>query len=436
MKARMVIGFIALASAIADMQAGILENIKWQVEVKGNYRNSEEVSFPIATPLPPSFFHQGKNGVFLETPDAGDAFEISNVELNLVVPLSDRLKVQVNVDAIDLYDRNPTSSDHEIDLDSVLITLGQKWAPHQIPGQTDFYIQAGKFGKVERQNDRHLESYGLVSTSFNRFEDAGIEAGFNLGSFLFGGVSATSGNPLFFRDANSLAGDNGTSERVPPNPDPEYNSGVLVFYDAEVEKFDLDESEWGAYIGFKWSDPDHSRRTLTVMYFAYERELLPDPRINGTFYRGDLALLDGVLGFGIPVQGEDKSEQGLNVYVYFDQFTAFLQWIHQDLAGNERDGLELEISYLLDMSSVFNDRMMGISPVVRYSKLDPDFVGDPRFPAPSVWWEWEKWDIGVRIHVNTQWDLTIEFSRNEFIRGGREEQQDETLVTARYRFGN
>ena len=31
--------------------------------------------------------------------------------------------------------------------------------------------------KFERQNDRHLESYGLVSTAFNRFEDFGVEAG-------------------------------------------------------------------------------------------------------------------------------------------------------------------------------------------------------------------------------------------------------------------
>jgi hypothetical protein len=121
------------------------------------------------------------------------------------------------------------------------------------------YAKIGKFGHFERQNDRHTESYGLVSTAFNRFEDQGLEVGVDLGSHFYVKGSLTQGNPLFFRDPNALAGDNGTPERDPdlhPAAVPDLLSGFPIFYDAEVEDVDFDgDLEVGYGLGVRFGEP-------------------------------------------------------------------------------------------------------------------------------------------------------------------------------------
>ncbi len=156
----------------------------------------------------------------------------------------------------------------------------------------------GKFAKFERQNDRHLDSYGLVSTSFNRFEDSGIEFGIDVTPWLYMIASWTTGNPVFFRDPNALAGDNGTDDRrhPPPNPDPHLKSGMLLLYDAEIESFHLEEDpEYGLGLGLRFHPQPQTN--INVLFFGYQRQLDDDRQLHGTFYGADLDLLDGVPGF-------------------------------------------------------------------------------------------------------------------------------------------
>src|ERR1043165_72269 len=77
---------------------------------------------------------------------------------------------------IDLYDRNPTSTDHKVDVDEAWIRFGPESDRGRLPAHSRGYLKVGKMPKFERQDDRHLESYGLVSTAFNRMEDTGAEA--------------------------------------------------------------------------------------------------------------------------------------------------------------------------------------------------------------------------------------------------------------------
>ena len=83
---------------------------------------------------------------------------------------------------------------------------------------SSLYALVGKAPKLERQPFRRLDSYGLVSTAFNRFPDLQVQVGGSIGThaYFFGQLS--NGNPIFMRDPNALAGDNGTDE--PPNPEP------------------------------------------------------------------------------------------------------------------------------------------------------------------------------------------------------------------------
>jgi len=60
-------------------------------------------------------------------------------------------------------------------------------------------------------------------------------------------------------------------------------------------------------------------------------------------------------------------------------------------------------------------------------------VGSPRFPSPSVRWEWTKLDHGVRRGITEGVDLTLEFADNEMtLANGRKVSNDELLSTVRF----
>ena len=141
----------------------------------------------------------------------GQHFELSVLTLLADASWGPNIEAHAKVDFIDLYDRNPTSSDKQVDVDELWIRFGSD--PAALSERFGLYAKVGKFGHFERQNDRHTESYGLVSTAFNRFEDQGLEVGANFGRHFYLVGSLTQGNPVFFRDPNALAGDNGTPER-------------------------------------------------------------------------------------------------------------------------------------------------------------------------------------------------------------------------------
>lgn len=420
MRITLVMSLIALFTSSA-----FAADFQYRVESKLHYRNSEENRFPVKFPFPPSFLPPGQSQAFLETVDAGEHVEVSTISVAAKWQLSDKFAVQGEVDIIDKYDRNPTSSDYKADIDSFVIRYGEVMSNASLPDSLSGYIQIGKFAKFERQSERRTESYGLASTAFNRFEDSGIEAGLDLPMGLYGKLSYTTGNPVFFRDPNMLAGENGTSQRnVPPeNPDPELKSGVMILYDAEIESFDLSENaEAGAALGYKWQNAARDIR-FDMMTFYYSRTLAAERSLHGTFYGADLDLLDlgdvpGAAGIRLPAVGEDKQEYGLNTWLYLNNFALFAQYVEQSIAELDRSAIELELSYVFDLP-------ITLTPVIRYSKLTNDFVGEPRYPAPSVWWDWEKTDIGVNFDINENLRITAEYSDNSFAQGSN----NETLVT-------
>jgi hypothetical protein len=74
-----------------------------------------------------------------------------------------------------------------------------------------------------------------------------------------------------------------------------------------------------------------------------------------------------------------------------------------------------------------------IQPVVRISVLDNDFKGSPLFVAPSTFWDWKKYDVGVRIGIIQGVDATVEYSFHD-ITASRPVDEDEFLTTLRLRF--
>ncbi len=426
-----VIALLVLSTNTAIAQGS--DALMVRLETKLHYRNSDENRFAVQFPFPSEALPRGESSAFLETVDAGEHVEVSSINLVGRWLISNQWATHFKIEVLDKYDRNPTSSDYKIDLDTAFVRYGRHVGPLRFPSESSFYAQAGKFAKFERQRARRTESYGLVSTAFNRFEDSGIELGFDLRMGLYAKASWTTGNPVFFRDPNALAGENGTDQRqVPPeNPDPELKSGIVILYDAEIESIDLGgDAEIGVGLGYRWQNRSQDTR-FNILFFGYQRTLAEERDLHGTFYGADLDLFDlgevpGAGGIRLPAEGDEKKEAGVNVWFSHGNFSLFAQAVDQDAAGLGRTGKEIELSYVFDLP-------IKVSPVVRYSELDNDFVGSPLYPAPSVWWDWEKVDYGINFDLTDALRITLEYADNQFIRFGETEENNETLVTFRWR---
>jgi hypothetical protein len=409
------------------------------LEAKAHVRHSDLNRFPVNFPFQPGQLPPGAVRAFEETVNEGTHFEVSTLTLFLDAVWGDGLAAHGKIDFLDLYDRNPTSGDRKVDVDEAWVRFGVEAVPATLPERGGVYLKIGKMPKFERQDDRHLESYGLVSTAFNRFEDAGAELGVSLGRHVYAKLSATQGNPVFLRDPNALAGDNGVDELLRPNPDPELKSGVVLLYDAEVEDLDGDgDLELGGGLGIRFAD-EAGRSGVDVLIWGYERTLAETVDLEGTFYGGDLDLLDGPGDLTpFPTKGDEKREVGANLWLYLGGFSLFGQFVDQEIAGLPRTGLEGEVAWRFDLPLVWAvaDRQLFTfaAPAVRYSKLDNDFRAHPQSPSPSLAWDWEKLDYGIRLGVFQGVDLTAEYAENRFILGsGAERENDELLTTLRWR---
>lgn len=432
---------VALAATGAGAQVSTDPSLGgWDLgfELKGSYRDSEELAFPLNFPFSAAQLPPGQEQGLLETVDEGVHTELSTVTLRA----GKRFRwgeVLLRVDLEQLHDRNPTSTGHEVDVDEAWIRFGRETPPALLPERVGAYLKLGKFPAYERQDDRHLESYGLVSTAFNRQEDVGLEVGFDLGRHAYFKGSFTQGNPIFMRDPNALAGDNGTPDFTRPNPDPKYRSGILIYYDADLADLDFENPEVSAALGLRFANLD-GRNGIDLLVWGRERSLADTVDLYGTFYGGDLDLLLGPANrFPFPVSGTDKSEYGANLWLYAGGVSFFAQYVDQEVAELPRTGIEAELAWTFDLPlgwSVGGRQLFPyIAPAIRYSKLDPDFTIPAVTPSPSFGWDWKKWDAGIRLGIVRGVDVTAEVANNEFyLASGESREYSEVLVTVRYRF--
>jgi hypothetical protein len=435
---------VALAAAIGGVNGAAKADdpdlsASLDFEVKAHYRDSDDNRFTTNFPFTPDMLPPGQDQGELRTVDPGGHFEVSVLSLIADLQYREDWSGRVKVDFFDRYDRNPTSDDRRVDIDELWIQWGQESAPGVMPNQPATFVRVGKFAKFERQDDRHLESYGLVSTAFNRFEDLGVAAGIDLGRHFYLKGSVTYGNPLFFRDPNALAGDNGTDAFLRMNPEPRFNSGIPILYDAEVEGLGQDTGpELGLAAGYRWSDAS-GRRAFDLMAFGYRRDLEESISLEGTFYGADLDFLRGPGNqFPYPgLAGDDKDEWGINARYYQGDLSLFGQFVDQEFASLGRRGLELEAAWQFELPLIWaydgQHLFSHIQPVIRYSRLDNRFANPAITPFPSGNWDWVKWDLGLRLQILPGMDLTAEYADNDFETAGGSGSNNEWLVTFRWR---
>jgi hypothetical protein len=401
-----------------------------RLELRGNYRWSQDeqhrTNFP-PQPAPPAPPLPG-----METVDPGHHVELNVADVQFDVGYGEVFAARAKVHGQALHRRNPTSEDRQIDADELWVRIGRKPELLERPDGTTFFLQAGKFPKMERQPVRLLESYGLAATAFNRFEDLQLLAGGTIGRNFYWRAQVSNGNPLFIRDANALAGDNGTDDRL-NGRDPEYGSGFPILYNAETEDllFKTDNLQLGEALGYRWQREDETLG-FDAIVFHYRRDLADTVELYGTGYGGDLDILSvGELSPAVtlPISGRKKEEYGVRVYAEWHQATVIAQVTAQEVAGLKREGWELELGYRIPWTL---GPIQSIQPALRVSGLETHYRG-AIFPAPSVWWEWTKFDAGVRIGLPHGFDVTAEYTVHDIAAPLRPVAQRETLVTVRWR---
>jgi hypothetical protein len=395
-------------------------------EVKAHYRWSEDDRFPLVF-FPPEDIPAGREFVELRTPSPGSSLEVSKATVFLEADFPRNIFARVKIDFIDLYDRNPTSGDRNVDVDEAYLRFGQKYESLEAIPDTHFYALFGKAPKFERQLFRRLESYGLVQTAFNRFPDLQLQLGGSFGSNIYFRAQVSNGNPTFMRDPNVLAADNGVA--APPNPDIVFEPGFPILYHAEVEEVAFDgKMEGGIGGGVRFLSEDQETG-VDLMGFYYWTTLAESTPLNGSFYEGDLDLIKG-----LPISGNERREWGFNIDAQAGGLGVFFQYVDEEAASLPRTGLELELGYGIDTGDRADPSALFtvVEPVVRFSRLDNDFR-QPGSSLVSATWDWTKIDFGVRVRILQGVDLTIEYAFHD-IAAPRDIGHDEFLTTLRFRF--
>ena len=442
----MKVGLVLLAAGLAaaasaqDPQAPAPEPARPAFrlggELKAGLRWSKAEESAVFFPFPPSVVPPGQR-VFMRTPDPGTSLEVQHLSLEGSGEITSGVFARVEVRLLDLYNRNPTSSDDRIFLRQAYVRFGDKPESLDAEAGSRLYMQAGMAPRFTKQMLRHLESYGLWGTAVGRFEQPQLELGGRLSKHAYWRGMLGTGNPVFMRDTNALAGDNGTPERQPGHIDPIYQSGFPMLYDAKATDYRASgRFEWGAGLGARLRRGEDTAADAVGWYFT--RRLSERARLRGTTYSGDLTLLRGT-GAPLPFSGDKKSEWGLNLQARKGGLNLFGQYVDQDIAKLRRRGVEAEAAWLLRLNGLFlvRESPFGnwIQPVFRFSWVDNLFVTPLQYPALSVGWDWKKYDFGVRFGMVRDVDLTAEYTLHWVDRGPVPSiPMDELLVTLRVGF--
>jgi hypothetical protein len=404
-----------------------------QAELKAGYRDSaaEEARVVVTPDL----------AVFMRTPSPYGSFELANVALIGEADLTPDISAKLRIHFLDLYNRNPSSSDDRVFVREAWIRFGRKYEAVKVPPGTTLYVQAGMAPRFSKQIVRHMESYGMWGTAVGRFEELGVEAGGSLGRYVYWRLQAVNGNPLFMRDTNALAGDNGTPERTTPEEAETlsvYQTGFPILYDAKAKDSNFRGSfQVGGGLGVRI--PFGTEKDgVDLLGWYFRRTLADRVPIRGSFYSGDIRLLQGVAGISLPIEGRDKTEWGGNLEARWGGLSVFGQGVRQEIAGLVRHGYEGEVAFRFQLNGLFlsgeTPVLNWVEPVVRISRIDNDFDSVPGFVAPSFWWDWGKYDVGVRVGILRGVDLTAEYTRHDARARTTVFHMDELLVTLRTAF--
>ena len=272
------------------------------MKIHGRYTDELEVRSDF--PFPGPFIPPGQSAVFLRTPDDGFSREISTVTLIGEMNLDPQIQGRFEVHYEDLYNRNPTSSDDKLQVREAWLRFGPRFEPLDAqPEKPTWYVLSGKTPRFTKQTGAPPRELRPVGHRRRPLRGGGARARRHPRHALLLARQRGSGNPLFMRDPNALAGDNGTPERdprvFPSNVHPTLESGFPILYDTKSTGVDFDgKVQLGGGLGWRSIQGENEGCDAVVWYF--ERKLADRVTLPGTFYSGDIKLLEGPVPGDLP----------------------------------------------------------------------------------------------------------------------------------------
>jgi hypothetical protein len=406
-------------SPVVEPSPAAPEPFQLRAELKLDGRHSTLVQTRTFTPRGPNPVRFVPTG-FQRTADAGGALELQNVALVGQGDLGLGVSAKVEVHILDLYNRNPTSSDDRVFVRDAWLRFGRKADTLATTRDSRLYVLAGMAPRFSKPTVRALESYGMWATAVGRFEMPQVQVGGSVAGPLYWRAQVGKGNPLYYRDTNVLAGDNGAIGPGTTADAKAYETGFPIFYDAKADDLDTHgHVEWGVGLGLRPLREHGSDATGADLLGWYFRRSLGDKvALRGTTELGDLELLRG-RGFPLPFSGRDKWEAGLNVALRHGRWRLDGQLVRQSIASLVRQGFDAELGAVFSLPGLFlvGETPVGnwIRPVLRVSIIANDFDAPLEYPALSVDWDWRKYDLGLRFGLVRDVDLTVEYSRHDMI---------------------
>src|SRR5262249_10859998 len=148
---------VVCASVSAQDPQPNLWSWTYKTEIRADYRWSDDEFHPLRFLPSDQFPEPGESQLFLRTPDPGSHVELNVADVQFDVDYGGWIAARAKVHFQALHRRNPTSEDRKIDADELYVRLGPNPEFLERPAKTSFFIQAGKFPKMERQPTRLLE---------------------------------------------------------------------------------------------------------------------------------------------------------------------------------------------------------------------------------------------------------------------------------------
>jgi hypothetical protein len=184
-------------------------------------------------------------------------------------------------------------------------------------------------------------------------------------------------------------------------------------------------------VGVRFANEDAEKPAgVDLLAWYFERELADAAPIRGTFYEGDLDMLQGV-GIPLPLEGRDKTEYGVNLTARRGGLRIYGQYVAQEIAGLERRRFEAEPRSASAERALASGvtSLNWLQPAVRYSTIDNRFERAARVRRASVAWDWAKLDLGLRVGILRNLELTVEYARHDMKTRTGTLHPDEALVT-------
>lgn len=352
---------------------------------------------------------------YMNTPDPGSTFELQHLAITGEGQVTSGVFAKFEVRFLDQYNRNPSSADSVVFVRQAYVRFGEK--ADVLGGARDsrFYALFGMAPRFSKQVTRRLETYGLWGTAVGRFEQPQLEIGASFGPHVYARGMAGTGNALFIRDSNVLAGDN---QSAAPAADATHQTGFPILYDAKYTGVNSTKHpEVGGGLGLRFGGGEKAGVDLLGWYFG--RRLAETARLYESDYPGELAVLKDAFA-PIKTSGDRRHEWGVNLQAKAGGLRLFGQWVDQDLAGASRYGVETEAAWIIPLPGLFlvGESPFGnwIQPSFRFSWIHNRFAAPIAYPRLSVIWPWKKYDFGLRIGLVRNVDLTAEYTFHQVFR--------------------